>query len=192
MRLTPIEQPSHLITRFAFRRMERQFGKVATPMKVIYARKPRLLPLLMMIDRTANHGLSIDPELRLLVLNVVDRQNECGFCNDYRLAIAVQRRMGADRFAALADFRTSELFTPRERAALAYADEVTDRRQASDETFAELKRHFTDVEIVELTWLVAIENYFNLMKLSLQLGSDGLQELAEQQVAGRRSPAAAV
>lgn len=186
MRLTPIEHPHHPMTRVAFRKMERQFGKVAIPLKVIYARKPGFLPLLMLINRTADRGITLDADLRLLVFNVVDRANGCSFCDDYRLAMAIQRQMGLERFVALADFRTSELFTARERAALAYAEEATLEREVGDETFEELRRHFTDVEIVELTWLIAVENYFNLLKLPLQIGADGLRELAEAQVANRQ------
>lgn len=181
MRLTPIDKPSHPMTRFAFRRFERQFGKVATPLKVIYARKPGLLPLLMLITRTASRGISLEPELKLLVFNLVDSVNRCSFCDDYRRAMAVQRHIGLDKFAALAEFRTSELFGDRERAALAFAEEAT-RQDVSDETFDELRRQFTDTEIVELTWLIAIENYFNTMKKALHLGSDGLQELAEERI----------
>lgn len=181
MRLTPIENPRHPMTRLAYRRFARQFGKVATPLKVIYARKPGLLPLLMLITRTADRGVSLQPELKLLVLNSVDSLNHCSFCDDYRLAMAVRRRLGMDKFQALADFRTSELFDDRERVALAYAEEAT-RQKVTDETFEELRRRFTDDEIVELTWLIAVENYFNIMKKALHLGSDGLQELAEEHI----------
>ena len=184
MRLATIENPRHIMTRRAYRMMERQFGKVPTPLKVIYARKPRLLPLLMLITRTVDRGISLDPQMRLLLLNFVDKLNGCSFCGDYRLAIAVQKRMGLDKFRALDDFRANDLFTARESAALVYAEETTLQKSVSDETFAELQQHFSDVEIVELTWLIAIENYFNLMKLALRLNSDGLQQLAEDRIGG--------
>ena len=184
MRLAPIESPRHPIMRMAYRKFERQYGKVATPLKVIYARKPGLLPILMMIDRTADRGISLEAELKLLVFAFVDSQNRCSFCEDYRHAQAMQRRMGMERFAALADFPTSDLFTDRERAALAYAEEAV-KGEVTDDTFVELQRHFSDTEIVELTWLVAAETYFNMMKRALEISSDGLMELAEERVAQR-------
>lgn len=156
--------------------------KVATPLKVIYARKPGLLSILMMIDRTADRGISLEPELKLLVFAFVDSQNRCSFCEDYRHAQAMQRRMGMERFAALADFPTSDLFTERERAALAYAEEAV-KGEVTDDTFGELQRHFADTEIVELTWLVSVETYFNTMKRALDISSDGLRELAEERIA---------
>ncbi len=170
------------MTRLAYWMMKRQFGKVAMPLKVIYARKPVFLPLMMLINKTADRGISLEPELRLLVFDFVDTLNGCTFCDDYRMAIAVQKRIGIDKFAALGEYRTNDLFGDRERAALAYAEEATKHREVSDETFAEVQRHFSDVEIVELTWLVAVETYFNLLKRPLQLGADGLRELAEERI----------
>lgn len=181
MRLEAIERPTHPMVRMAYRKLRRDFGKVATPLKVLYARKPRLLPILMLMDRTASHGISLEPELTFLVLNFVDTQNECSFCHDYRQAQVVQRRMGLERFVALSSFRASDLFTARERAALAFAEEAVDL-EVADETFGELQRHFTDTEIVELVWLVAYETYCNMMKRALGIGPDGLRELAEERV----------
>ncbi len=182
MRLAPIERPRHPMARMAYKRFERRFGKVATPLKVIYARKLRLLPILMMIDRTADRGISLEPELKLLLFTFVDSQNGCSFCEDYRQAQAVQRQMGMARFGALPDYRTSDLFTGREKAALAYAEEAV-KGEVSDETFGELRRHFADTEIVELTWLVAVETYYNVMKRALDISSDGLRHLAEERIA---------
>ena len=191
MRLTPIENPRHPMTRLAYWMMKREFGKVVAPLKIIYARKPVFLPLLMLINKTADRGISLEPELRLLVFDFVDTANGCTFCDDYRLAIAVQKRIGVAKFAELGEYRTSALFTSRERAALAYAEETIRSHEVSDEAFEELQRHFTDVEIIELTWLIAIETYFNVLKRPLQIGSDGLRELAEERIERKMAPSAA-
>jgi 4-carboxymuconolactone decarboxylase len=59
---------------------------------------------------------------------------------------------------ALADWRPSGLFGERERAALAYADTMTRDIEVPDAVFAEVKRHFDDRQIVELTVLVGTYN----------------------------------
>ena len=42
--------------------------------------------------------------------------------------------------------------TPRERAALRYAEKLAvDHHKVDDELWAELRRHFTEAEIIELT-----------------------------------------
>jgi alkylhydroperoxidase family enzyme len=61
---------------------------------------------------------------------------------------------------------------------LAYIEAATRDKCVSDEIFDELKKHFTDVEIVELTWVNAAENYYNSLMIPLGIESDHLQELA--------------
>lgn len=55
---------------------------------------------------------------------------------------------------ALNDWRTTALFSPAERAALAYADEMVRETSVSDAAFAELKRHHDDRAIVEISVLI--------------------------------------
>lgn len=178
MELTPIDPPKTLFQRLAFWFSERRYGKVLTPLKVVYARKPRLALIAQMIARTAEKHLTLDDDLRLLVMVHTARLNGCTFCQDVNLAQAVQKEMGRERFRALPDVRTSELFTDRERAALAFAEEATQQKSVSDATFEALHTHFTETEIVELTWLNAAENYFNLQAAVLGIGSDELVESA--------------
>ena len=64
-----------------------------------------------------------------------------------------------EKLDALADYATSPLFDARERAALAYADAMTyTGQEIPDELFDELRRHFDDDELIELTIIVAWEN----------------------------------
>ncbi len=90
------------------------------------------------------------------------------------MAHAVQHRIGKERFAALADFRTSPSFSDRERSGLAFAEEATRNHNVSEETWVAVKKHFNDTQIVELVWLNATENYFNLTAAVLGIGSDNL------------------
>jgi alkylhydroperoxidase family enzyme len=55
---------------------------------------------------------------------------------------------------ALADWRATELFDARERAALAYAEAMTLSTSVADDVFTEIKRHFDEREIVELSVLI--------------------------------------
>lgn len=61
-------------------------------------------------------------------------------------------------------------WTPRERVALRYAEQVTsDARRVGDELWAELKQHFDDGEIIELTAATALFNMFNRFNDALQV-----------------------
>ncbi len=173
LRLAPIEKPRGLLVRLAYWLSKRQYGKVLTPMKVVYARKPGLINIVRHILKVQK-SLTLEPAIQYLVSVQVSRMNGCPFCEDIGFAHAVQHRIGKERFAALADFRTSPSFSDRERSALAFAEEATRNHNVSEETWVAVKKHFNDTQIIELVWLNATENYFNLTAAVLGIGSDNL------------------
>lgn len=183
MRLEPIDAPRGLLLRIAYWMSRRRLGAVMTPLKVIYARVPKLAGLAYRMSNVVEKGLSLDEELVLLVTTQSSLINDCAFCADLHFAQAVQARLGLEKFRALPDFATSPHFDARERAALAFTDEVTRTRGASDASFEALREHFDERQIVELTWLNAVGNYFNLMAVPLGIESDGLMELAMRRAA---------
>lgn len=175
--LTPIENPTSPVMKFAYAWSRRTFGKVMTPMKVIYARVPPLAMLEQKIHKTMD-GLSLESELKLLVQIKVSQLNGCPFCEDIGRAVALQKRIGTERFRHLHDYSCSDQFTPREKVALAFAEEATRDKRVSDATWKSVKELFSETEIVELTWLNAAENYFNLQAAVLGIESDNLAEIA--------------
>ena len=72
--------------------------------------------------------------------------------------LALAEGLTAAECEALADWQPSRLFGDRERAALAYADAMTRDITVPDPVFDEVKRHFNQRQIVELTVLVGTYN----------------------------------
>lgn len=178
MRLQPIEKPQGLAMRFAYWGMKRQFGRVMTPVKVLGARMPGSGKFSYALSKFELTGIGLEPELHFLLGTLVSEVNGCAFCTDLGRAMAVRRGIELAKFDALGQWRTSPLFTERERAAFAYAEEATRNRRVSDETFGRLREQFNDKEIAEITWINAVENYYNLINIPLEIGSDGLCALA--------------
>lgn len=183
MRLTPIEQPKDLVGKLAYWMTKRRLGKVIMPMKVIYARLPALFRLAYHQVQIVEKQISLDPVISFLVRTWPAMINECSFCVDIAKAAALYQHMTLEKLEALPSYRTSPLFNARERAALAYVEEATRQKHVSDATFAELQRHFTEREIVEITWLNALENYYNLLNLPLGIEADGLCAIAQRRAA---------
>lgn len=181
MRLEPIEKPKGLMMRIAFWMTRRQLGKVITPMKVLYARMPGVMKLSYEIQKFQMKGIKLEPGLHFMVTNLAAEINGCAFCVDIGRAVAIRHHLGMEKFNALMEYRTSPLFSERERAALAYVEEATRHKRVSDATFAALRAHFNEREIAEITWLNAVENYYNLINLPLEIESDGLCAIAEAQ-----------
>ena len=74
----------------------------------------------------------------------------------------------------VARFRVSPHFSPREKAALEYAEQVT-RASAnvSDELFDHVRQHFAEAEIVELTATIAVENFRSKFNAPLRIEAQG-------------------
>jgi len=53
-------------------------------------------------------------------------------------------------------------------------------KNVGDATFADRRRHFNEREIVEITWLNALGNYYNLLNLPLGIEADGLCAIAQR------------
>lgn len=176
MRLDTIEKPKNLMLKMGYRMMRKKFGKVLTPLKIIYARKPSLMFIAQKIDKTSSK-LSLEPSFRLLVQTFASMTNGCQFCHDYRQTLAIKNKLGMEKFEALVNYHSSQLFSARERTALAYIEATIKDKHVSDKIFSELKKHFTDVEIIELTWINAAESYYNSLMIPLGIESDHLREL---------------
>ena len=76
--------------------------------------------------------------------------------------------------AALADWRSSMLYTDSERVALEYGQRMPITGQSVDDAFyAQLAQHFDDAQIVELTASIAMENFRSKFNVPLQVEAQG-------------------
>jgi len=81
---------------------------------------------------------------------------------------------GDERLAAVAQWRDSALFSKAERVALAYAERMTITGQKVDDAFFEqLKRHYNEAQIVELTAAIALENFSSKFNPALGIEAQG-------------------
>jgi alkylhydroperoxidase family enzyme len=97
---------------------------------------------------------------------------------DINTAVGRKHGIPEDKLQAVDRWADHPGFTPRERAALGYAEMVTiSPNDISDEQFAELRRHFTDREIVELTVQAAFENFRARVNRALRIEDDGFARM---------------
>jgi len=83
-----------------------------------------------------------------------------------------------EKFARLAEYQTSPLFSPLERAVLAYADAMTiSGHDTTDELFADLRAHFSAEQMVELTAHVAFENFRSRFNHAFRIEAQGFCRL---------------
>ena len=72
------------------------------------------------------------------------------------------------------NFATSPHYSAAERAALALAEAMTITGQkVTDELFAEVRRHFSEPQLVELAAAIALENFRSKFNVALGVDSQG-------------------
>ena len=95
--------------------------------------------------------------------------NGCAFCTDMHTKEATAAGETAVRLNLVAVWREATVFTEAERAALALAEEGTrladDHHGVSDETWAQVRKHYDDDQIAALVCLVALVNAANRMNV---------------------------
>ena len=83
--------------------------------------------------------------------------------------IAVKEGVSQAQIDDLANWSTSTVFTDMQRAVLAYAEQITREFDADDSTFAAVRAHFNDQEIMELTATIGFYNMVSRILRSLRV-----------------------
>lgn len=152
---------------------------------------PRALVALTLLYRSIDRSSSrIDDALRSLVTVRVSQINWCAFCVDLNSATALERHVSAEKLADLPRFADSPHFHPREKVALRYAEAVTvTGAQVDDGLRDELRAHFDEQAIVELTALVAFQNMSSKFNAALGVPAQGFCRVPTQPAAEAQAPA---
>jgi 4-carboxymuconolactone decarboxylase len=115
----------------------------------------------------------LEGRLREIVIIRVARLNGIEYViRQHVPGLALAEGLTLQECEALADWEASGLFSERERAALAYTDAVTRGADVADAVFAEVRRHFGEREVVELTVLIGTYNMhtrvFGALRIDLE------------------------
>ncbi len=109
----------------------------------------------------ASVGRSLDRKLYELIYIRVSMINGCRYCLQHHLASSKRVGLTPDDWSALKQGDFSRL-SEKDKAALTYVEKLTRaRREISDADFGELKKHFSDAEIVDVHMLTGLANLTN-------------------------------
>jgi len=114
--LPPIESPQGWINKLAYAGSRKQFGKVPTPVKVVYSRMPAAFGLFVSKISKLDKKLELPVETQMLVREKVAHINVCEFCIDIGRFFVIKAGMNEAKFDAINDYATSLLFLGRVRA----------------------------------------------------------------------------
>jgi AhpD family alkylhydroperoxidase len=112
----------------------------------------------------------LEPKLIHLVKMRASQINGCAYCLDMHSIDARTEGETEQRLYTLDAWRETPFFTERERAALAWTEAVTliAQTHAPQEVYEELKKYFTEKEIVDLTFVVGAINLWNRLAISMR------------------------
>lgn len=113
---------------------------------------------------------SLGKELIELVNLRISQINGCSFCLEMHASSLRNSGVADAKIDSLAGWRVSTHFNERERAALEWTESVVDiaHTHAADEHFEPLKAHFSEAEISDLTFAIALMSAFNRLAISMR------------------------
>jgi len=117
-------------------------------------------------------GTRLEALLVDLVFLRVSQINGCAHCIDIHTRDLVKEGMSVEKIVLIPVWHEATyLFSDQERAALAWAEEVTrvSETHASDEAYAAAATQFEERDLVDLTLVIAAMNAINRMGISFRL-----------------------
>src|ERR1700677_3546636 len=163
--LAPIEKPQGLVMKLVYYFTRREFGKVMTPLKVHSARLPIAFGMFYGKISQLDKKMKLPAETAMLIRQRVANLNVCLFCIDIGRYYSIKASMNQAKFDALDNYKTSPLFSEKERSALDYITELVKDKQVNPDTFTKMAKFFTEREICEIVWLAASEHVYNITNI---------------------------
>lgn len=146
---------------------------------------PRIAPgayqALLGVEKYLHQSGLEEPFLNLIKLRA-SQINGCAFCIDMHWKDLHSAGESDQRLYGLDAWEESPYYTEKERAALAWTEAVTKIREGHvpDEVYDEVRAHFTEKELVDLTVAVAAINAWNRLGIALRTVPGKYQPTASQ------------
>ncbi len=174
MRVTPVEAQDNKQLQTVYKSLEQQYGTALNPLKVM-AHQPQIMQGVMRLYGAVHqHNPQISEELKELISLRIAQINGCRlYCvpmHTYML-----RKIGAPeaKIQAVTRSATSDLFSPTEKLALEYAERITvPSTTVSEGFFDQLKGEFSEANLVELTALIGVLNFWTKVIDALEVPLD--------------------
>ena len=130
---------------------------------------PGALQAMLGVERYV-HGSGLEPAMLELVRARASQINRCGYCLDMHTKDARAEGESEQRLYALSAWRETPFYTERERAALAWTEALTliSQDAVSDELYDQVRKHFSEKEIVDLTLAIVAINGWNRLAVSMR------------------------
>lgn len=150
-------------------RVKKERGKLINLYRVLM-NSPAIAEGWLDFNSTVRYKTSLDAALREIIILRVSILNGAEYqARIHGASHALHAGVTTEQIAALADWKPSALFTPAQRAALAWTDAMTRDIEVPDALHADLKHHFNDQAIVEISVLAGAYNMHTRVARALRI-----------------------
>jgi alkylhydroperoxidase family enzyme len=164
-----------LVKRFS----KKLLGRVPEPLGVYWHNRP-VLKATMGMGAKAQKWDACDLSLKSFAHMAVAAQIGCSWCLDFGYFQAFNEHLDLDKAREVPRWRDSVVFTPVERAAMGYAEAMTQTPPAvTDEMAAELLDQLGAAALVELTAYIGLANLNARSNVALGIESEGYADSCE-------------
>jgi uncharacterized peroxidase-related enzyme len=145
-----------------FESMRKNLGFIPNSI-LIMQRKPKMAKAFSQMTASIwDPQGEVDRGFKRLIAHVASRSAGCQYCMAHTAGGALHFGIEEQKLAAIWDYQTSPLFSAAERAALDLAVAgASVPNAASDEMFVELRKYWTEVQIVEIVGVIAMFGFLN-------------------------------
>jgi AhpD family alkylhydroperoxidase len=173
------------LVRLAYRLARRDFDLVPGPLRV-FARVPRLMQGYGALEWAFAHSGLVDERVKALAVLKAATVVSCEYCVDIGSWEARNAGLTDEQLRALPRYHDSDAFSELEKLVLDYAIAMTRTpADVSDDLYAELRRHFSEPQLVELTTAIALENFRARFNAALAIEPDRFSEGAACEIPER-------
>jgi AhpD family alkylhydroperoxidase len=172
---------TRLVYRFMRRGMRSMTGREPArgsgiePLQV-WAHVPKMMSGMGKFQQAVRKGDAVEERIRNLVELRGAQMIGCEYCVDLGSQICRHSGFSDEELLALPRYRSSDLFTAREKAALDYASAVMRTPvEVTDELFARVREHFSERQVIELTARLMVVN-LNRFNAAFGIGSAGFSD----------------
>jgi uncharacterized peroxidase-related enzyme len=145
-------------------------GRIANIWK-LWSHSPQSLETFLPFSKSLIKG-SLDAKLRELAYIKASLVNNCAYCANGHKSAALRAGVTEAQLDEIGGYASSTAFSPLEKLALQFAEELTRTVRTSEEVMNELKKHLSEPQIVELTLTVGLANLTNRFNMSLMTDPD--------------------
>jgi AhpD family alkylhydroperoxidase len=176
-RITGISDDTrNLLTRASFRASRRRYGAVMEPMRV-FAHHPKVMVGYAALELASERSRLVSARLKHLAELRAGMICGCEWCLDFGSSISAEAGVSEEDLREVPTYQRGSRFTELEKLVLDYATGMTRSPvDVSDVLFDRLREHFDEPQLVELTNIIALENYRARFNWALGIEGQGFSE----------------